>query len=101
MIAEAENIWMKDEENRSTWSEELGILYYRKATLSRAAQPAATVKALYRKSIQYGYKSLHPLYLDIIFDVGWINLFLIILIILLLVLLFVLYRIRIARTRRW
>jgi DNA-binding beta-propeller fold protein YncE len=102
MIAEAENIWMKDEENRSTWSEELGILYYRKATLSRAAQPAATVKALYRKSIQYGYKKAYIPYIWTSFlMLGGSNLFLIILIIMLLVLLFVLYRIRIARTRRW
>jgi len=102
MIVEAENLWMKDEENRSTWSKELGRLYYRKATASRATQPASTVKALYRKSIQYGYRKAYLPYIWTSFLIlGGSNLFLIILLIMLLVLLFVLYRIRIAHNRRW
>jgi len=102
MIVEAENLWMIDEENRSTWSEELGKLYYRKATLSRATQPASAIKALYRKSIQYGYKKAYIPYVWTSFlMLGGSNFFLIILLVMLLVLLFVLYRIRIARTRRW
>lgn len=102
MIVEAENLWMNDEENRSTWSEELGKLYYRKATQSRVTQPAETVKALYRKSIQYGNKKAYiPFIWTSFLMLGGSNLFLIILLIMLLVLLFVLYRIRIARTRRW
>jgi len=102
MIVEAENLWMIDEENRSTWSEELGKLYYRKATLSRATQPASAIKALYRKSIQYGYKKAYIPYVWTSFlMLGGSNFFLIILLVMLLVLLFVLYSIRIARTRRW
>jgi hypothetical protein len=102
MIVEAENLWMIDEENRSTWSEELGKLYYRKATLSRATQPASIIKDFYRKSIQYGYKKAYIPYVWTSFlMLGGSNLFLIILLVMLLVLLFVLYRIRIARTRRW
>ena len=102
MIVEAENLWMKDEENRSIWSKELGSLYYRKATASRATQPASTVKALYRKSIQYGYRKAYLPYIWTSFLIlGGSNLFLIILLIMLLVLLFVLYRIRIAHNRRW
>jgi len=102
MITEAENLWMKDEENRPSWSEVLGQLYYRKAVNLRPILPALAVKELFRKSLQYGYKRAYVPYLWTSFLLlGGSNLFLLLLVILLLVLLFILHRIRISRLRRW
>jgi len=102
MIAEAENLWMKDTENRPSWSEALGRLYYRKAAQARAVQSAPEVKELLRKSLQYGYTRAYIPYLWTSFlMLGGSNLFLIIMAILLVVLLFILYRIRVTRVRRW
>jgi len=102
MITEAENLWMNDEENRQSWSNILGQLYYRKALVSRPTQPALVVKELFRKSLQYGYKRAYGPYIWTSFlMLGGSNLFLLVLGILFLVLVFILFRIRLSRLRRW
>jgi len=102
MIAQAEQLFLKDPENRSSWKSTLGELYFRKASLLREEGRAREALSFYKKSYQYGYRNALFPYLWLSFALlGGANSLLIILALLFVLLLLIFIRLRIRRYREW
>jgi len=102
MIAQAEQLFLKDPENRPSWKNTLGELYFRKASLLREEGRAREALSFYKRSYQYGYRNALFPYLWLSFALlGGANSLLIILALLFVLLLLIFIRLRIRRYREW
>lgn len=104
MIAQAEELFLNDEEHRGEWKRTLGELYYLKGKELRKTGNVESAKEFYARSFRNGYWRALISFLWLSFLLmGGSNIFLLILALVLLVLLWVFYRIKIYRGRwsRW
>ncbi|BER92456.1 MAG: hypothetical protein PWP60_283 [Candidatus Atribacteria bacterium] len=102
MIAQAEQLFLKDPDNRPAWKDKLGELYFQKAASLREAGRAREALSFYKKSYQYGYRSALFPYLWLSFALlGGANSLLIILALVFILLLLIFIRLRIRRYREW